>query len=376
MKEDAMSSSDSAIAVSTTRLVADRSSAPAQRWIIGLCAMAAVVLGAGRASAATPSAHTGAARTGGDHALIAAPVIPADPPPPPTVPAIGRVRPDAVTGGPLTETVLIAGDIATCGGSRDTATARIVEAQPGLVITAGDNAYPSGSLAQFRACYDPTWGRFLTRTRSTLGNHDVATPGAAGYFAYFGRRAGPPGRGYQAFDVGSWRVYALDSTVCYRAPRGVSGCRPGTPMQRWLRADLVKRPRQCVLAVWHHPRFSSGPHGNSSRVQPLLRTLHRAGAEIVVNGHDHLYERFLPARPDGTPDPATGIRQFIAGTGGGGLYPPSGTPARNSVVRSATYGVLRLRLRDDGYGWRFLPIRGSSFTDAGSAACHGPPAAA
>jgi hypothetical protein len=271
-------------------------------------------------------------------------------------------------------TILVAGDIATCGGTADSATAAILVSTAGLVMTAGDNAYPYGTPKQFARCYGPTWGQVRSRTRPTLGNHDVATPGAAGYFGYFGTRAGPPGRGYYAFDAGAWRVYALDSNRCYQGGEDrPSGCGPGDPMHRWLLEDLRDRPHDCVMAVWHHPRFSSGPHGSSKRIQPMLRVLFDAGAEIVVNGHDHIFERFAPARPDGTRDDAFGIRQFVAGTGGAGLYGISDDPAQNSLVRSSTYGVLRLRLREGGYDWRFLPVAGASFTDQGSASCHAAP---
>lgn len=283
--------------------------------------------------------------------------------------SVGRVT-DAVfaaVGSPPTETVIVAGDIASCAWSRDRATARLVDAIPGIVMTAGDNAYQIGSHRQFRRCYAPTWGRFRDRTRPVPGNHDWGTPGAAGYFRYFGRLAGPPGRGYYAFSAGTWRVYALASD-CW----AVGGCKMGSAQYRWLQSDLASHPRRCVLAVWHAPRFSSGPHGNSSATRPLLKLLYDAGAEVVVNGHDHVYERFAPARPDGRADPAYGIRQFVVGTGGAPLYSFRKRLAPNSQVRDAsTHGVLRLRLAPDGFSWKFLPVRGDKFTDEGAGDCHG-----
>jgi acid phosphatase type 7 len=272
---------------------------------------------------------------------------------------------------PATATVIVAGDIAGCAWRHDSATARLVDAIPGIVMTAGDNAYQTGTYRQFRDCYHPTWGRFRDRTRPTPGNHDWATAGAAGYFRYFGRLAGPPGRGYYKFDAGEWRVYALAGDC-----RAVGGCRDGSPQYRWLQRELAAHPRRCVLAVWHQPRFSSGVHGSSSATKPLLRLLFRAGAEVVVNGHDHLYERFAPARPDGTVDRVHGIRQFIVGTGGAPLYHFREPFAPNSRVRNAsTHGVLRLTLKADRYAWEFIPVPGKTFTDDGSGRCHGRPPA-
>lgn len=270
-----------------------------------------------------------------------------------------------------TATILVAGDIASCSWSKDRATARLLETSPGVVMTAGDNAYQTGTFKQFRDCYGPTWGRFRERTRPALGNHDWATPGAAGYFRYFGDRAGPPGRGYYAFSAGTWRVYALVSDC-----PAVGGCRTGSDQHRWLKAELGAHPQACVLAVWHQPRYSSGPHGTNSRTNDLLKLLYNAGAEVVINGHDHFYERFAKARPDGTADPAHGVRQFIVGTGGGPLYPLLKPFAPNSTVRNdSTHGVLRLTLEPDRYAWEFLPVQGETFTDDGAGACHGPPPA-
>ena len=199
-------------------------------------------------------------------------------------------------------------------------------------------------------------------------DHEWAKPDAVGYFRYFGTLAGPSGRGYYAFDAGSWRVYALAGD-CW----AVGGCRMGSPQHGWLAADLAAHPAACVLAVWHQPRFSSGPHGSSTATRPLLKLLYDAGAELVVNGHDHDYERFAPARPDGTADPAHGIRQIVAGTGGAPLYPFRKTLAPNSEVRDNEHkGVLQLTLDVDAYAWEFLPVK-PGFTDSGSGACHGEP---
>jgi 3',5'-cyclic AMP phosphodiesterase CpdA len=279
------------------------------------------------------------------------------------------VAPPADGPGPAIaapQTVLIAGDIAGCTYDGDARTARLIEAIPGLVMTAGDHAYPSGTARQFRDCYDPTWGRFKARTRPVPGNHDWMVPGAAAYFDYFGTRAGPKRRGYYAFDLGAWRIYALTGS-CWE----VGGCGSTSPQVTWLKADLAANPHACVMAVWHEPRFSSGPHGDALYVRPLLRVLSKAGAELVVNGHDHLYERFAPATPNGVPDPARGIRQFIVGTGGKTLYAPTTAPDPHSEVRDwSTLGVLKLTLDEGAYAWEFLPVAEGGFTDRGAGICH------
>jgi acid phosphatase type 7 len=254
-----------------------------------------------------------------------------------------------------------AGDIAVCGSNADTATARLLDAIRGTVFTAGDNVYPDGTLRQFRKCYRPTWGRHRDRTRPSPGNHDYHTPGALGYFDYFGRRAGPRGRGYYAYDKGRWRVYSLNSERITRAQLD------------WLQANLAAHPRFCSLAYWHHPRFSSGAHGNDPRVAAFWRRLYRAGVEVVVNGHDHDYERFRPMTPGGR-SASRGIREFVVGTGGAHLRAFE-TTQPNSVVRYARgHGVLKLTLRAGEYSWRFVGVAGTEFTDAGTRSCHARPA--
>lgn len=266
-------------------------------------------------------------------------------------------------------TILVAGDIASCEWRADAATARLVRRRTGIVMTAGDHAYPLGTARTFRDCYGPTWGRFRGRTRPVPGNHDRATAGARPYFDYFGARAGPPGRGYYAFDAGSWRVYALDSS-CWLGDR----CRKGSAQYRWLERDLERHPVACSMAVLHHPTYTSGPRGNGGRTRPLIRLLYRAGAELVVNGHDHFYERFAPARPWGRIDRRHGVRQFIVGTGGAPLYGfRSRTPGHSRVRQNRVHGILWLRLEPDAYAWRFIPVRRGAFDDRGSSACHGPP---
>jgi len=289
--------------------------------------------------------------------------------------ALGATPATTTPGRASATTILIAGDIATCDGDADADTATLIAGLPGTVMTAGDNAYPSGSPADFANCYAPTWGAFLDRTRPALGNHDWVTAGRAGYFGYFGSRAGPAGRGWYRFDAGTWRIYVLDSTRCWRPSAGAaSGCAAGSPQYRWLKADLVAHPHACVMAVWHHPRFSSWRHGSTTAPRPLLRLLYRKGAELVVNGHDHAYERFSPATPDGMPDLNHGIRQIIAGTGGAPLHVFGQTLAPNSVFRDDTHhGVLRLDLATYGYTWTFLQAPDGQTLDSGTGGCHGRP---
>ncbi len=257
-------------------------------------------------------------------------------------------------------TLVGAGDIADCGSDGDEATAALLDAIPGTVFTAGDNAYDSGTATEFATCYEPSWGRHKDRTRPTLGNHDVRTDDGGPYYDYFGASAGQRGRGYYSYDIGAWHAVALNSNTDVDA---------GSPQLQWLAADLAANPALCTVAYWHHPRFSSGDHGNDRSMGPMWDVLYAGGVDVVVNGHDHNYERFAPQSPAGTADPQRGIRQFVAGTGGRGLR-SVGSPEANSEVRDdQAHGVLELTLFDTGYEWEFIPIDGQDFRDSGSAAC-------
>jgi 3',5'-cyclic AMP phosphodiesterase CpdA len=197
------------------------------------------------------------------------------------------------------------------------------------------------------------------------GNHEYNSSGAEPYFAYFRGRGGAPGHPYYAFDVGEWRVYALDSDC-----PAIGGCGPRSREGRWLRRDLASHPRRCSIAFMHHPRFSSGGHGGSASVAPLWAELQAGGVDVVVSGHDHDYERFAPQTNAGRRSARHGIREFVVGTGGAPLRPIR-TRRPNSQVRQATtHGVLVLALRSTGYSWQFVPVPGASFGDLGHAACH------
>ncbi len=258
-----------------------------------------------------------------------------------------------------------AGDIGVCGSSYDSATAALMDQMPGTAFTAGDLAYPTGSALQFKNCYGPTWGYFKNRTMPTPGNHEYGTAGAAPYFAYFGSRAGTKGEGWYAYNVGTWRVYSLNSQVCWSG-----GCGVGSAQEAWLKADLEANPTACIAAIWHHPRFSSGPHGNNPMVAPLWDDLQAAGAEFIVNGHDHDYQRFAPQTSAGVLDNAAGIREFVVGTGGASMYAFTTARANSEVFNTGVHGIIKFTMLDGSYTWKFVPVAGSTWSDSGSATCH------
>ena len=278
--------------------------------------------------------------------------VPAGPPPPPP---------------PGSEVLVGAGDIAVCGSTGDDATSDLLLGISGTVFTLGDNAYPNGSTSDYANCYDGSWGRVKSRTMPSPGNHEYQTTGAAGYFGYFGAAAGDPSKGYYSYDLGAWHIIVLNSnSACTTI-----SCSATSAQVTWLKADLAASTKSCTLAYWHHPRFNSGAsHGNLAAVGPFWDALYAAGAEIVLNGHEHVYERFAPQTPNAVADPTTGIRQFTVGTGGAGLY-SFGTIQPNSEVRNNnSMGVLTLTLKQAGYDWQFIPVAGATFTDSGSGTCH------
>jgi hypothetical protein len=260
--------------------------------------------------------------------------------------------------------LLAAGDIASCRSLGDEATASLLEGPPTTIAALGDLAYPVGSADDFAGCYDPSWGRFKANTRPAAGNHDYATPGAAAYFDYFGAAAGPRGAGYYSYDLGSWHVVVLNSNCRFVA------CSRGSPQETWLRNDLALHSAQCTLAYFHHPLFSSTVGTATPAVQPLWQALYDAGADLVLSGHAHNYQRFAPQSPSGAADPTRGIREFVVGTGGNS-HRPVGPPIPNQeVTDDTTFGVLKLTLLETGYVWGFVPRSGGVFTDAGAATCH------
>ncbi len=236
------------------------------------------------------------------------------------------------------------------------------------VLALGDTQYSEGQLVNYRASYDPTWGRAKAFTRPVPGNHEYRTEDASGYFTYFGDIAGDPERGYYSFNLGGWHLVGLNTSVDCKE---VGGCSATSPQGRWLAADLAADPARCTLAYWHEPLFSSRPGGNGE-ARPFWRTLSEDGGDVVLSGHAHVYERFSPQTPDGAPSDE-GIRQFTVGTGGMDLGPADYVPTVNSIVRQATtFGVLELALRPNGYDWRFVSEQDAAvpFIDEGSAPCH------
>ena len=260
-----------------------------------------------------------------------------------------------------------AGDIGVCGSTTDDSTAALLDRIPGVIWTTGDNAYPAGSRRDFVECYHPSWGRHLERTRPTPGNHEYWTPGASGYFDYFGERAGERGRGWYSYRYGGWLVVALNSNL----PMDT-----WSEQSVWLRKLLVDNPSRCAVAYFHHPLVSSGSHGSNDddddvvNVRPIWNALYRAGVDIVLVGHDHHYERFAPMTPGATADPENGIRQFIVGTGGGALRGHGREPhPLSEVFLTEDHGVLKLYLGSGWYAWEFLGVDGRVH-DSGRESCH------
>jgi len=292
-------------------------------------------------------------------------------------------RPAAAAGDQTTEAtgdpvIVAAGDIACATANatpepdegpavcHQSATAKLIVAlRPVAVLTLGDEQYPDATLDQFNSGYDKTWGAFKDITRPVPGNHEYHTPHAAGYFGYFGKAAGDPGMGYYSSDLPGWHLIALNANCS-----AVGGCGPGSAEVQWLKKDLAAHHAACTLAFWHQPRFSSAKHHSDPTYDAFWRTLYTAHADVVLGGHDHDYERFAPQTPDAKAD-AAGITEFVVGTGGRSHY-AFGATEPNSVVRNqVTFGVLALTLHPHSFDWRFIPEAGSTFTDAGSARCHG-----
>jgi acid phosphatase type 7 len=272
----------------------------------------------------------------------------------------------ASTGDPV---IAAAGDIASCAWSGDEATATVIDGiNPTRVLALGDNVYENGTDAEFTNCYAPSWGRHKAITAPVPGNHEYQTPGATGYYNYFGSLAGDPAKGYYAFNLGSWRLYALNSNC------SVVACSAGSAQEQWLRADLLANPASCKLAYWHHPRFSSAATSSlrsTGSVGPLYQAFYDASGDVLLQGHAHFYERLARLNPSGAVDATNGVRNFVVGTGGAALH-GLGTPRAGSEVRNAsTHGVLRLTMRQGSYSWAFTPIAGQTFTDSGSDNCGG-----
>jgi len=262
--------------------------------------------------------------------------------------------------GPIGPTTVLvaAGDIGLCGSRAALETGAMLDDIPGTILAVGDLAYPHGTAEDLISCYDPVWGRHKSRTRPAPGNHEYETAGAQPYFDYFGAIAGPAGLGYYSFKSGNWFVLSLNSNV----PVGNA-----TAQAQWIRSELTANTARCALAYFHHPLYSSGPNGDNVRLSGLWQLLYDMGVDVIVNAHEHMYERYAPMTPDGQAN-ARGIRQFIVGTGGAGLYQIQRLHPM-SEVQLISHGLLKLTLADQGYQWEFLQPGGAR-ADVGQDVCH------
>ena len=288
--------------------------------------------------------------------------------------AISTPKPTAAATAPalppLDPILIGAGDIGACSLPGDQQTANIIlntikSAPPNQkveVFTAGDNAYPSGAMGEFWNCYDPSWGRFKAITHPAPGNHDYVTRGAEGYFTYFGKYAGTHGVSYYSYNYGAWHILSLDSNIPMK---------PGTRQGKWIEADLRANKALCIMAYYHHPTFTSRPEPDRpADVYPVWSTLYKYGVSVVISGHVHIYERFVPQNVDGVADPANGIREFIAGTGGATPAHPSSRLLPNSQAQHADdWGVLKFTLHASSYDWDYISTSGKYSDHGQNASC-------
>lgn len=291
---------------------------------------------------------------------------------PPTAGGTPSTQPVASPSGVGSVRVVVAADLACTPGAepeardcQQEATHQVAERlRPDAVLLAGDLQYEHGTAEEFAGAFDASWGRMRSIIHPAAGNHEYDTEGGAPYFDYFGAAAGRRDQGWYSLDLGAWHVIALNSNC-----DEVGGCGEGSAQLDWLRADLAQHRNRCVMAFWHHPRWSHAKHGDHAETGPFMTALYDAGAEAVMVGHDHDYQRFEPRSPDGVRDPARGIRQFVVGMGGRSLYSIDATDGLEAHDEN-TFGVLAMTLRPDGYDWEFVPAAGGSYRDQGSAACH------
>ena len=281
---------------------------------------------------------------------------------------------DVVTGDPV---IVAAGDL-VCGPGTPAGTpckhaetaALVTSIAPAAALLLGDIQYESGTLSDFNTYYQPTWGVHKAITWPAPGNHEYQTAGASGYFDFYNGigvqtgRAGTRGQGYYSFNVGAWHIIALNSNCS-----SIGGCGVGSLQERWLRADLAANPVACTLAYWHHPLFSSGEHGNNPVMQSLWQTLYDFGADLVLAGHDHNYERFGAQTATGAGEPTRGVRSFVVGTGGKELRTIAVVKANSELRNANSLGLLKLTLHASSFDWQFVPIPGHTLNDAGSASC-------
>jgi hypothetical protein len=317
----------------------------------------------------TPAQPTPAAPAPTQPATVTpAPTKTASVTPAPTKSATATPIPPASSGD--SAVLYAAGDIVSCDRTDDEAVSKLLDNTNGTIAVLGDNVYESGTAAEYANCYDPSWGRHKARTRPAVGNHEYLSTNAAPYFAYFGAAAGDPTKGYYSYDLGDWHVVVLNSN-CSKVK-----CDPSSAQYQWLQSDLKNHPNSCTLAYYHHPAYSSGVHGNNASSAPLWQALYAGGVELVLNGHDHIYERFAPMDGNGNRDTTYGMREFIVGTGGKNHTTISAAQPNSEVRNTDTFGVLRLTLHSGSYEWQFVPVPGKTFGDSGTGKCHSAPASA
>lgn len=273
-------------------------------------------------------------------------------------------------GQPLaqpTVRLVAAGDIGRCDLSTDEATAQLLDQlfanTDGAVAILGDAVYPDGSPQQYQDCYEPGWGRHKSRTKPAPGNHDYNTTGAAGYFGYFGSPAGDPSKGWYTYTLGSWQVVVLNSN-CGK----IGGCGADSDQEQWLRATLAANTKICTIVYMHHPRFSSGMHGDDDGLSYLWQAFEEGGVDIALAGHDHNYERFAPLTASGVIAASNGVRSFVVGTGGTNLRPAKASRHGSEIIIDDAHGVLVLDLDDTGYAWQFVDTS-AAVRDSGTGSC-------
>ncbi len=272
------------------------------------------------------------------------------------------------SGAPAID-VIAAGDIGVCDSTNDDATGALAASLPGVVATLGDTAYPDGTTQQLEECFGGSWGVVKDRIKfAVTGNHDVHTDGGAPFYAYMGSAAVRDGHTWFSEDLGAWHVVVLDGNCGLIWPL-FSSCSSGSEQARWLHEDLAASGARCTLALLHQPRFSSGQHGDALAVGALWNELYAAGAELVLDGHDHDYERFAPQTPDGAPDEARGVVEIVVGTGGTDLEAFKDAQPNSLVRINDAYGVLDLTLAADSWSSRFVDIAGVT-QDSSGGTCH------
>jgi hypothetical protein len=338
-------------------------------WVeldVTTAAVAGAILELGLSSANTDGAYYDSREAGATGPQLV--ITTTSPSPTPTVLPTPTVAPTPSTGGIVIAAV---GDMVCAPTSavtsttcRQLAVSSLINGDPAVqaFLALGDLQYPAGELANFQTAYEASYGRFKAKTKPAPGNHEYETSNATGYYAYFGSLAGDPTKGYYSADIGtSWHVVSLNSNCTFVS------CAAGSAQEQWLRADLAASTRPCTIAYWHHPRFVSSSRGDNTNTDPLWRAIAADGAELVLAGHEHVYERFAPLDGNGTAD-ANGVRSLVVGTGGASMG-SFGTTHANSLLRVRTFGVLKLTLLASSYSWQMIAENGSVL-DSGTGTCH------